>query len=90
MFRKRVETSVINSLGEDNSPYFAKKFQKYFEVEKIQLQFSKSGIFWKKKIKISPGSRKKSNFNFQNRGFFGEKNKKKFRKFIETSVILSL
>ena len=60
--RKFHENSGIISLLKVNSSYFAKKIQKIFEWTKIQLQFSKSGVFWLKKI---------------------------FRKFLETSVIIS-
>ena len=52
MFRICVETSVINSLGGGNSPYFAKKFQKYSEVKKkSNFNFQNRGFFGKKKSK---------------------------------------
>ena len=54
MFRKCVETSVINSLGGDNSPYFAKKFQKYFEVEKNPTSIFKIRDFFEKKNQNPP------------------------------------
>ena len=35
----------------------AKNFKNFFKWKKIQLEFSKSGIFWKKKFKIPIGRR---------------------------------
>ena len=49
IFRKFFKTSVINTLQKGDSRYFVKKFQKLFKWTKIQLQFSKSGVFWEKK-----------------------------------------
>ena len=49
MFRKFVETSVIISLNRDNSPYFAKKFQDIFHVEKNPTWILNIGKFLEKK-----------------------------------------
>ena len=54
---------VIISLDKKKISYFQKSAKNFFYRKKIQLQVSKSGVFWKKKI---------------------------FRKFLETSVIISL
>ena len=49
IFRKCVETSVINSLSRYNLPYFVIKFQKYFEVEKNPTSIFKIVDFLEKK-----------------------------------------
>ena len=61
-------------------PDFCSKF--------YQIKFTayKSSVFWKICEKLFL-SEKKSNFKFQNRGYFP---KKMFRKFLETSVMISL
>ena len=48
IFRKFFETPVIISFFKDTSLYFGKKIQKLYNWKKIQLEFSKSGFFWKK------------------------------------------
>ena len=47
--RKFLGASVINSLSRDNSPYYAKKFQQNFEVEKNPTSIFKIGDFLEKK-----------------------------------------
>merc|ERR1712235_116460 len=98
MFRKSFETSLIIS---SKIIKFSRKIvlcKTFFLWKKIQLKFSKSGVFWEKKCSanflklrsylvyrkvihdISAKNFKtflcgrKSNFNFQNRGYFGKKN----------------
>ena len=51
LFRKFLETSFIGSLENAYSLYTAKNFKNFFKWKKIQLEFSKSGIFWEKKSK---------------------------------------
>ena len=88
MFRKFVETSVIISLEKDNSPYFEKKFQKLFKLEKNPPSISKSGGILglkkkkrkKKKKQKKKGKEKKKKKKKKKRKEKKEKNKKEKRK----------
>ena len=51
IFRKFLETSGIGSLEDAYSLYFAKKFQKLFQVEKNPTWIFKIGDFLEKKSK---------------------------------------
>ena len=68
-------------------PSLPKKFLWFlWKFTEMKFRWKKFAVFWKI-LKNLFFCGKKSNFNFQNRGYFG---KKMFRKFLESSVIISL